>query len=579
MTVAVYVTKESDAANLIPWGVRFARADHSDLLIISTKRSKGKVGWEDLAITKCSERALHAAIFKAIEGLNQENVVLKQDIAAGVESSDMDRVAIETKEFSAPSPDIAIINELNKLGLSLLLVPADEPSRAGKHAESSSMQLFDLSPCDTCLIRGVAPDESEPIRILLATHGHTDIDIELKRSRQLAQTYNGSVTVLYVRPDDDEVADYVALRNLDRMVRSVPGPYDAFEKQIELADTLLDGINRKDLSEFDLVIVGSRRLKSLRRVFRGLEDKPDEPFVTAVSTMREGIPLASRLWTKFQTAFRSKIPQLNREQRVELVDRLETNSTFDFDFVALISLSTLIAGLGLIRNSGAVVIGAMLIAPLMTPLVGIGFALIQGNEKLIRNAMRSVGFGFAVAFAISLFLGFVNPGIETGDQLNSEMRGRCNPNLLDLVVALVSGIAGAYATGRPNLVSALPGVAIAAALVPPIATSGIVLATGELQLAWGAFLLFFTNIVAIVLGTTFAFWAIGINSVTVKGEGGRLPRVWPRYYFLAFVILSFLLAAFFTLHEEENVDTDIDTMKSDIIELKETLDELDDEIE
>ena len=283
--------------------------------------------------------------------------------------------------------------------------------------------------------------------------------------------------------------------------------------------------------------------------------------------MREAIPLASRMWTWFQTTCRSRIPQLDREQRIELVDRLETNSTFDFDFVALISLSTIIAALGLIRNSAAVVIGAMLVAPLMTPLVGMGFALIQANEKLIWSTMRSVLFGFAVAFMTSVILGaaipkswwndvtVAAPVVESEVMLNAELASRCKPHLLDLVVALVSGVAGAYATGRPNLIGALPGVAIAAALVPPIATSGILFAIGEFELSRNAFLLFFTNIVAIVLGTTFAFWGIGINAPATKpkdGEG-RQPPVLPRYIFFMLVILAFALAIWFAIDELPDV--------------------------
>jgi uncharacterized membrane protein len=86
----------------------------------------------------------------------------------------------------------------------------------------------------------------------------------------------------------------------------------------------------------------------------------------------------------------------------------------------------------------------------------------------------------------------------------------------------------------------LPGVAIAAALVPPIATSGLALTMGDLSLSGGASLLFFTNIVAIVLGTAITFWAVGISTRVSKKER---PQIWPRYWFLAFVVLSFLLAA------------------------------------
>ena len=100
--------------------------------------------------------------------------------------------------------------------------------------------------------------------------------------------------------------------------------------------------------------------------------------------------------------------------------------------------------------------------------------------------------------------------------------------------------------GRPNLVSALPGVAIAAALVPPIATSGLALTMGSPTLAGGASLLFFTNIVAIVLGTAFTFWAVGIS--TRVGTDDRPVQVWPRVWFAGFVIISFLLALLMSMY-------------------------------
>ena len=214
-------------------------------------------------------------------------------------------------------------------------------------------------------------------------------------------------------------------------------------------------------------------------------------------------------------------------------------------------LSTMIAALGLIQNSGAVVIGAMLVAPLMNPLASIGYSLALGHVNLIRNSMYTVMFGFATALAIGMiigslvqitsWIGLVGQGVNCN---GSEIQGRVHPNLLDWFVAFVSGVAAAYAMGRPKLLSALPGVAIAAALVPPIATSGLLLSVGQFQLSIGALLLFFTNIVAIVLGTACAFWAVGIGvGVKEKRKEGKPELVWPRYLFISFVILSIALAA------------------------------------
>jgi len=187
-------------------------------------------------------------------------------------------------------------------------------------------------------------------------------------------------------------------------------------------------------------------------------------------------------------------------------------------------MSTLIAGMGLIQNSAAVVIGAMLVAPLMTPLVGIGLSLAQGNIVLIRHAVRSVTFGFLLAFTIGLFLGQVVPGGlgVPGVRISHELLARTSPNVLDLIIAFVSGLAAAYATARPNLLGALPGVAIAAALVPPIATSGITLAHGRPALAAGAALLFATNMVAIILGAAVSLFAIGIAA----GHAHRRHKAW-----------------------------------------------------
>ena len=147
MTVAVYVTSENDASTLIPWGVRFARADHTDLLVISVRRSKEKIEWSDIDLSPQSENPLHLQIHKTLASQNQDNVVLKQDIAAGVESSDLDRVAIEVTEFQAPVPEQAIIDGLrDRHKITLLLLPLEEPTKKAKRESSSGLYLFDHSP-------------------------------------------------------------------------------------------------------------------------------------------------------------------------------------------------------------------------------------------------------------------------------------------------------------------------------------------------------------------------------------------------------------------------------------------------
>jgi uncharacterized membrane protein len=130
----------------------------------------------------------------------------------------------------------------------------------------------------------------------------------------------------------------------------------------------------------------------------------------------------------------------------------------------------------------------MLIASLMTPLVGIGLALIQGNLKLLRVAWRAMAIGVLMSLAIGVSLRLVVPGGEP----TMEVTGRAFPKMLDLLIAF---FAGAYALARPELSSALPGVAIAVSLVPPLAASGIALGLRYWNTAGGAGLLSFTSLV------------------------------------------------------------------------------------
>jgi uncharacterized hydrophobic protein (TIGR00271 family) len=199
----------------------------------------------------------------------------------------------------------------------------------------------------------------------------------------------------------------------------------------------------------------------------------------------------------------------------------------------------------------------MLVAPLMTPLVASGLSLVQGNWHLIRIASRTVFGGFLLAFGIGVILGVVLPGLTPTD----EMLARGSPSAFDLLVALVSGMAAAYAGSRPHLLSALPGVAIAASLIPPVATSGMALAIGEVSLASGALLLFLTNIVAIVLGTAVSLWAVGIRG----GSRDKGPRRWAIGVSVLLVMTAAGLAAY-ELLPHMRLPSDVDAAVRTVID-------------
>lgn len=203
----------------------------------------------------------------------------------------------------------------------------------------------------------------------------------------------------------------------------------------------------------------------------------------------------------------SLFPPLERAERLSLIEELAERSRWSINFGVMLGCSVLIAGLGLLQNSVAIIIGAMLVAPLMTPLIGTGLAVAQGNFLLLGEALRTMLIACLVSLALGVALRLVTPGHE----LTAEVSLRGAPNILDLAIAFLAGIAAGYAIARPKLSGALPGVAISVALVPPLAAAGIALGSTDWTIAFGALLLFATNLVAIVLGSALVFRLHGIT--------------------------------------------------------------------
>ena len=207
-------------------------------------------------------------------------------------------------------------------------------------------------------------------------------------------------------------------------------------------------------------------------------------------------------------------PETKREHHAKTRESIHQSAAFAVPFLVMNTLATVVACYGLLSNSTAVVIGAMIIAMLLGPISGIALALVDGDSALLRRALVAEVGGAALVLAVSFAIGLLHRDMP----LTHEILSRTTPNLLDLMIALAGGAAGAYATVSPRLSVGLVGVAIATALVPPLATCGICLARHETALAWGGFLLFFTNLVAIQFASSVVMWLSGFHDVTDNGE-------------------------------------------------------------
>lgn len=195
-----------------------------------------------------------------------------------------------------------------------------------------------------------------------------------------------------------------------------------------------------------------------------------------------------------------------------------TAEIYNLNYWLEIVLSAGIAALGLVLNSPAVIIGAMLISPLMGPIMAAGLALAAGDLYLAVKAIASLAASVSLAVAFSALIVWLLPF----HSMTGEILARTNPTLLDLGVALFSGLAGSVAVcrfGGGEAVTTLPGVAIAVALMPPLCTIGFGLGSGaNTRIMGGAGLLFLTNLVAIVASAFVVFLLTGMNAPEVRAE-------------------------------------------------------------
>jgi uncharacterized hydrophobic protein (TIGR00271 family) len=235
-------------------------------------------------------------------------------------------------------------------------------------------------------------------------------------------------------------------------------------------------------------------------------------------------PVQPSLRLAIRHMFRKVVKPVNRERRAEVQVQLRDSCTPDFDFFLLVVLSAVIATLGLLTNSAAVIIGAMLVAPLMSPIIGIGLASLTGDARLFRDSSVALARGALLAILMSALLAWGNRSLPFVplQEVPSEVLSRTHPSPIDLTIALAGGLAAAFALAMPSISAALPGVAIATALMPPLCTVGIGIAIGRWDLAGGALLLFLTNAVTIAFAGMLVFFVLGF--APMREAGTRAPR-------------------------------------------------------
>ena len=209
------------------------------------------------------------------------------------------------------------------------------------------------------------------------------------------------------------------------------------------------------------------------------------------------------------------LPELRKCDRTDSCQRIAESSAPKPTYYVLIVLSTLIASYGLLSNSTATVIGAMIVAPLMGPILGLALGTVLADSRMFYRSLAAESSGVVMVILTGLLVAMV-VGPEHIDYAGAEIAGRTRPTLYDFAIGLAAGLAGGYCTVHPGLQSSVAGVAIAVALVPPLAVTGLTGAgwlSGEIAFkpVFGSFMLFFTNLLTIELASGFVFLGTGFR--------------------------------------------------------------------
>ena len=557
MPVAVVIRRESEARRLVALGRALAKTMRKSLRIVSIgddselapeaqidDQGSVVIDWDACEVGSEGSKAKSPEWWDPVsddgdpetEARDESfwHVALPSEEDEANPSINGSAVALDALDFL--KPDLLIAEKARR--------PKDAPVEDGgssaERQEIFAKELFAGARCAVLVVRaGSGQDEGglccNRVLVSLPGTGGEHSRRALKIGQGLANHFSCPLVPVHVTPDSDQFSADLGKKIIYRALQGArikASVEDGVVPCVIISDSIESGLCQAVGDEGEtMLLFGAPEVDHLRRhLFGTLPDRvvTDDRGVS-IGVVRERRPLDDRLRHAVGKWLRLRVPQLDREARIALFEKLGDDSRWSFDFMTLICLSTAIAGLGLIQNSPAVVIGAMLVAPLMVPLLGSGLALVQGNLPLIRRAALAVVLGFISALGIGFLLGFVARWVSG---ITPEMAARGGPSLLDMGVAFVSGIAASYCIARPRLSSALAGVAIAAALVPPIATVGMALNMAEFQVARGAALLFGTNVVAIILGAALNFLIAGIRGSDRVSRG----RLWSRRIMAALVV-------------------------------------------
>lgn len=414
---------------------------------------------------------------------------------------DLGGVKVRSLVRLAPSPVDGILQTSREEQVDLILLgwPGDKPD-----IPFIVHSVVRQAPSQVAVLHGNLPEE---INDIIVPVGNYHASTALKIGCSLLPPDGKAVALDIVRGQLSDEKEETALKRITQAVENVDDPEKVAERVIQSANFKRAVI--REAEGYDLLLMGITTDDFLEsKTFGGT------PVEIAQSRTRPTMLVKRReeahrfWWRRLWEEIANIMPKLSLSEQSTVYRSMQQDSAADIDFYILILLASAIAYFGLLQNSGAVIIGGMLVAPLMSPMMAMAHSIAQGNLMMFRRATGSTMRGLLTAIGASMLFTILLPNLGTATH---EILSRTEPNMLDMLVALVSGAAAAYALSRKEVAAALPGVAIAAALVPPLCVVGYGLGSGQFEIAGGSMLLFTTNLASIIFAGAITFITLGFR--------------------------------------------------------------------
>lgn len=460
----------------------------------------------------------------------------KENLTKVVKNAQAQGIPVELMPINAENVPRGVLDGAREANGDLLVLGFQAP-RDGKMAVGPITEaVVQVSPSDTIVYRHAEREKIQ--RVIVPVTDIENTQYALHHAAHIAKYHDAKLVAMYVETTEPtpfwrENAPPPIWQQMSMLEMAI---YDeVFCEQVQhkvvKSTDLVSGIVAEAHSE-DIIILNVEFKQNKTRqkwLFGTMAQKMLRLAPGSIALINRREYLADTMWQHLRQQLVRWTPTLTMSERIEVVEQASDLARPTTNFIVMIALATVLASIGLLQSSAAVIIGAMLVAPLMSPLMGFGVGLATGDLAMMRRSSQTVLLGVLMVLGVSGILGLIySTNIAT-----PEMLARGKPTFLDMLVALASGAAGSFAISRRDVPAALAGVAIAAALVPPICTTGLAFAIGDMDLAIGAGTLSLVNIICISLAAGGVFALLGVR----RSEG-----ISTEYRIIMSLILLILLA-------------------------------------